>query len=286
MKRMIHQMIWLLVFSLLLAAMHTGLAKAVLPSDDSARYTQSAWLTTPEENPAAAERYLDLYSPGTVLYLPDFTGTDSEWVVNSVTAGDQYVRVTSVPVNMNQFAEGANPKSVYEIRMEGVTPEDAYIWLDLCKDDEVSWRYNIYVIVDESLDVKIQYAELLRWPVDISDVRIDYGTSECFTREDMDQAIAIILRDFSTYWPGFTVHEIRYTSDTESQRDFERNKNTHGTDSQGQPYVEGIVFESSFHTPMTDDGMTGFKTGEWDDYHWTLLRTEGGKWDIVNQGYN
>lgn len=133
---------------------------------------------------------------------------------------------------------------------------------------------------------------------DTSHVVIDYGTSEHFTREQMDAAIAFILNDFTAVhepnqedslseWAGFVLHEIHYASDEQSRDRFE----TYGIrydyrDSQGRPYVDGIYFQSSFHTIMTDDGWTGFESGRcYGSYGWTLLLTEDGEWEYATSGY-
>ncbi len=86
---------------------------------------------------------------------------------------------------------------------------------------------------------------------------------------------------------GYVLHEIHYTSDERSRREFE----TYGIkynyrDSQGRPYADGIVFESSFHTPMTDDGWTGFESGYSNSYYnRILLKTEDGAREIATAGY-
>ena len=242
--------------------------------------------------------HIEDFSPGTVMYLPDFTGTGSRWEVLAVSLDDEIVRVTITPIPLSEPKDAPDAASVYEIRFEGVAPGDAYVHLELCKDGVPSWRCNLYVIVDPSLDVKIQNMELMPAYGDITHAAIDYGTSAHFTREDMDAALAVILADFSARheagqdfglsgWAGYVLHEIHYTSDEESRREFE----TYGIkynyrDSRGRPYVDGIVFECSFRTPMTDDGWTGFESGRsYSRYNWILLKTEDGVWEIVTSGY-
>ena len=242
--------------------------------------------------------YVEDFSPGAVMYLPDFTGTGSHWEVLAVSLDDEIVRVTITPIPLSEPKDAPDAVFVYEIRFEGVSPGDAYVHLELCKDGVPSWRCNLYVIVDPSLDVKIQNMELMPAYGDITHAAIDYGTSEHFTREDMDAALSVILADFSARhevdqdwglsgWVGYVLHEIHYTSDERSRREFE----TYGIkynyrDNQGRPYVDGIVFESSFHAPMTDDGWTGFESGRgYGDYNWILLKTEDGAWEIATSGY-
>ncbi len=244
------------------------------------------------------------YVPGATLYLPDFTGTGSHWEVLAVSGGDDTVLVTVTPIPLSRPSDAPDAVYTYEVRLEGVEAEDAFVHLELAKDGVPSWRCNLYVIVDPSLDVKIQSFELMPAYGDTSHVQIDYGASEHFTREEMDAAIAVILRDFRTphepgqennlsAWAGFTLHQISYVSDERSQRQFEYYgrefpyRGNHGyRDSLGRPYVDGIYFQTSFHTMMTDDGWSGFENGRgYGDYGWTLLLTEDGDWDIVTMGY-
>ncbi len=241
---------------------------------------------------------VEAFSPGAVIYLPDFTGTGSRWEILATSHDDEVVRVTITPIPLSEPKDTPDAVIVYEIRFEGVSPEDANVRLELCKDGVPSWRCNLYVIVDPSLDVKIQNMELMPAYGDVTHATIDYGMSEHFTREDMDAALAVILADFSARheadqdwglsgWVGYVLYEVHYTSDEESRKEFERYGIKYNyRDSQGRPYVDGIVFESSFHTPMTDDGWTGFESGcSYSYYNWILLKTEDGVWEIVTTGY-
>lgn len=241
------------------------------------------------------------FVPGSVLYLPDFTGTGCHWETLAVQGE---VRVTVTPVALSRPADAPDAVYTYEVQLEGVEEEDAFIHLELCKDGVPSWRCNLYVIVDPSLDVKIQSFELMPAYGNTSHVQIDYGTSDHFTREEMDAAIAVILHDFSTPhepgqedslsgWAGFTLYQITYVSDACSQQQFEYYgqeflfRGNHGyRDSLGRPYVDGIYFQTSFHTMMMDDGWSGFESGSgYGGYGWTLLLTEDGEWEIITTGY-
>ena len=261
----------------------------------AAALSESA-LTSSFDIPLCLSR--DGFTPGAVMYLPDFTGTGSRWDVLAVSGDDETVRVTVQPAALSEPADAPDAVCTYEIRFAGVEAGDAFVRLELQKDGVPSWRCNLYVIVDPSLDVKLQSMELMPAFGDITRASIDYGTSDHFTREDMDAAIAVILAEFSaphaadqydnlSGFVGFVLHEIRYTSDEYSRRDFETYGIQYGIlDHQGQPYVDGIEFKSSFHTPMTDDGWTGFESSQsYSDYNWVLLKTQDGEWEIVTMGY-
>ena len=240
----------------------------------------------------------DGFNRGTVLYLPDFTKIGGYWDLLAVSGGDDTVRVTITPIPLSIPAEETDAVYTYEVRLEGVEAGDAFVRLEFCADGVPRWRCNLYVIVDPSMDVKIQSFELMPAYGDTSHVQIDYGSSEHFTRDQMDAAIAVILSDFTAMhetgdglelceWAGFVLNEIHYVSDEESLRRFdEYGIRYEYRDSQGRPYVDGIYFQSSFHTIMTDDGWTGFESGRnYSGYGWTLLLTEDGEWEYATSGY-
>ena len=89
---------------------------------------------------------------------------------------------------------------------------------------------------------------------------------------------------FDTQQNAFAV---QYVSDEESLRRFDEYGIRYAyRDSQGRPYVDGIYFQSSFYTIMTDDGWTGFESGRnYSGYGWTLLLTEDGEWEYATSGY-
>ena len=237
------------------------------------------------------------FVPGAALYLPDFTGSGSHWALLSVS-DSQTVRVTLTPIALSGPGDAQNTAYTDEIRLEGLSAGDAYVHLELSRDGGPCWRCNLYVIVDSSLDVKIQTAEWMPACGNIAHTAVDYGASDHFTPADMDAAIAVILEAFSaprtgdreedvSAWAGHVLQAIRYTSDGRSRRAFEAYGVQYAyRDSQGRPYVDGICFETSFHTPMTDDGWTGFEAGRvYSGYRWVLLRTEDGAWEIAALGY-
>ena len=228
------------------------------------------------------------YSPGAMICLPDLTGTGSHWEV--LSAPDWAVRVTVWPT----VYAGVSADKIF---LEGVSPEDAHIILELYQEGIAVWRCNLYVIIDPSLDVKIQTTELMPAYGDTSHAVIDYGTSEHFTRDDMDAAIAVIMAEFGARhdkntrefsgWAGYVLNDVSYYSDEQSRKVFETYARRYGRlDSLGRPYTDGIYFHSSFKTPMFDDGWTGLEFGRtYSDYGWTLLKTQDGEWEIVTAGY-
>ena len=123
-------------------------------------------------------------------------------------------------------------------------------------------------------------------PGDTSRAVIDHGSSEHFTHEQMDAAIAVIKDRFLT-WYGCEMHSISYTTDERSAGEYryyagpERRKT-------GKNYVDGIVFVSSFHTPPEGQGAPYSGLDDDDEYtgwEWILLLSESGEWELVTWGY-
>lgn len=238
------------------------------------------------------------FSPGTVIYLPDFTGTGSHWGI--LSEPDWLVRAVIAPVAQSAPSDNTEAITMYQLKLEGVSSGDGFVHLELYRDGTASWRYNLYIIVDPSLDVKIQTAELMPAYGDTSHTSIDYGTSDHFTRDEMDAAIAVILADFSarhkenpdpnhdlSAWVGYVLQEVAYSSDEKSYLKFEEYGHRYGVrDSQNRPYTDGIVFYTAFRTPMTDDGWTGFECARtYSGYEWILFLTQDRQWDIISMGY-
>ena len=113
----------------------------------------------------------------------------------------------------------------------------------------------------------------------LSDVTIDYKTSELYTKEDMDSAIEEIEKEFST-WEGCVLYSISYTDDTKCTDNLSY-INTLAVDKE---YDECIVFTSNFHSPV-EGGGAWEPDYDYENWEWYLGRTEGGNWDLLTWGY-
>lgn len=109
---------------------------------------------------------------------------------------------------------------------------------------------------------------------------VDYGTSEIFSRADMDDAIALIRETFYT-WTGCTLHDLRYASDACAAE--EKLAWLNGL-RDGAEFAQCIGFLSDFHSPAEGGGAWEADT-EYRDYEWWLARPEGGQWTLVTWGY-
>lgn len=133
----------------------------------------------------------------------------------------------------------------------------------------------------------IFYYNLVEAAGDISKVKIVYGMSEIYSREDMDSAIAIIKEKFSK-WDGCELHSIRYTDDDYCNTDKNINWMNELAESRGYVpnFTQCIAFFSSFHSPKSEENNTTFETdSEYEDWSWYLARTDGGEWKLITFGY-
>lgn len=123
-------------------------------------------------------------------------------------------------------------------------------------------------------------------PGDVSQAVIDYGTSEHFTKPQMDAAIAVIKDRFLT-WYGCEMHSIAYTSDERSASEYQYYAGSESRKT-GKNYVDGIVFISSFHSAAEDEEYPGSGLNpdqEYIGWSWILLQTEEGQWELITWGY-
>lgn len=118
----------------------------------------------------------------------------------------------------------------------------------------------------------------------IENVRIDYGHSELYTREDMDEAIRVIEAKFRT-WKGCELHSIRYLSDEECNEDNLAWMNElEAANDAKEVFTQCIFFESAFHSPKHDAGAWNADE-EYTHWHWCLARADGGAWKLMTWGY-
>ena len=116
------------------------------------------------------------------------------------------------------------------------------------------------------------------------EVTIDYGTSELYTKEDMDAALQKIQDEFAN-WKGCEMHNIRYASDDCNS---EENIKWVNDLKEGKNYTQCIQFYTDFHSPTEEADLEGTAwepDQEYKDYQWTLARVDGGEWELITWGY-
>ena len=131
----------------------------------------------------------------------------------------------------------------------------------------------VTIVASVVLTIVLIFTVINLWPASI-----DYGSSEIYSREDMDEAITLIKDQFYS-WEGCKLYSIYYTDDSFCQREVDY-VNTLADD--GVTYTECIVFRTRFRSPI-------FGGGAWNanfeyDWSWYLARTDGGEWDLLTWG--
>ena len=116
--------------------------------------------------------------------------------------------------------------------------------------------------------------------VNETDVSIDYGKSELYTPEDLEEAAIQIKCQFAS-WEGCEMHSLRYAGD---ECNTEENIEWLNSLDEGAGYTEVCEFLCSFHSPEEESGSWE-PDHEYEDYQFWLARTEDSGWQVVSWGY-
>ena len=140
-------------------------------------------------------------------------------------------------------------------------------------EKKVKKKRLLTIVASVLLTIVLIFTVINLWPASI-----DYGSSEIYSKEDMDEAITLIKDRFYS-WEGCKLYSIYYTDDSFCQR-VDIVYLTLADD--GVVYTECIVFRTRFRSPI-------FGGGAWNanfeyDWSWYLARTDGGEWDLLTWG--
>ena len=118
---------------------------------------------------------------------------------------------------------------------------------------------------------------------DISNVKIDYGTSSVYSKEEIDNAVEVIKKQFSSF-EGCELHSLSYMSDEEcNKEDNIEWMNDLRTDDNKEIFTQCIAFNSSFRSPKKGGGA--WNANEEYTWSWWLARSQGGEWKLMTWGY-
>ena len=112
-------------------------------------------------------------------------------------------------------------------------------------------------------------------------VTIDYKNSDFYTKEDMDEAIAIIRKHFSN-WDGCKMLNIRYAGDECNSKENIKWMNELNPD---KNYTQCIEFLTDYRSPKDATGTAWEPDTLYRDWQWYLARTTEGSWELVTNGY-
>jgi len=113
-------------------------------------------------------------------------------------------------------------------------------------------------------------------------VTVDYGASELYTPEELEEAAVQVKCRFASF-AGCELHSLRYAGDACSSED---NLAWMNELDDGKNYVQVAAFLSDFHSPTHPGEDTAWETDqEYSDWEWWLARTADGGWQLLTWGY-
>jgi len=114
----------------------------------------------------------------------------------------------------------------------------------------------------------------------LPEVSYDFGESELYTAEDLEEAAVQVKCEFATF-EGCELHSLRYAGDEANTPENLKWLNDHDDD---PGYTQVAKFVSDFHSPV-EGGGAWEADQEYTDYEWWLARTDDGGWQLVTNGY-
>ena len=114
---------------------------------------------------------------------------------------------------------------------------------------------------------------------------VDYGSSDLYSKEEMDAAITAIRAEFDT-WDGCELHTLRYAGDESASQENLDWMNELRKD--GDAFTQCIEFLSDFHSPKDEAASSALgleADREYQDWQWWLARSEDGDWQLMTWGY-
>ena len=117
-----------------------------------------------------------------------------------------------------------------------------------------------------------------------SDYVVAYSDSETFSREDQEAAIDVIMAEFNT-WQGCTMNQLTVADDNTCMGELEYANSLR--DANTPEFDQAMVVTSSFHSPSADqvEGTAWEADKDYEDWTWTLGRSNGGDWVLLTWGY-
>ena len=108
-------------------------------------------------------------------------------------------------------------------------------------------------------------------------VKTHHVDSEMYSQDDINAAIDTIKKEFKSDWKGCTLTEIYYAGD-DCSKDHQDWADRNNAD-------EVIVLLSSFDVDSSGADGSLNPNSTYDNWNWILVRTNGGQWQHVDDGY-
>ena len=114
-----------------------------------------------------------------------------------------------------------------------------------------------------------------------TDLKIDYGKSEIYSNQDLEDAVIQLKCKFANY-EGSELQTIRYAGDEDVN---DKNLKWVNKLNPEAKYIDVVEFFTDFKTPEDTKGTTLEPNHEYKDYQWWLARTKDDGWEVVSFGY-
>lgn len=114
-------------------------------------------------------------------------------------------------------------------------------------------------------------------------ITIDYGTSELYTKDDMDKAIEVIQKRFDQ-WEGFQMKSYTFGTDEEcNEKNVAWMNQLEAANEAQEVFTQCIMFKSDFHTAK--ECNNGFEDDtDYEGFQWWLGRADDGDWKLMTWG--
>lgn len=114
----------------------------------------------------------------------------------------------------------------------------------------------------------------------IADVKINLGSSEAYSQEELQAAADVILEEISSWNSVKKVYAISYCCDKSTP-----NPENYCGSFISMEYAHCVVFESSFKTSGSA-WSEGFNPDSvYDGWHWIVVKDENNEWKLLDWGY-
>ena len=112
------------------------------------------------------------------------------------------------------------------------------------------------------------------------EVSYDYGESDLYTTEELEEAAVQMKCEFATF-EDCELHSLRYAGDECNTKE---NLDWLNSLDENANYTQVVELLTDFHSPVEGGGAWEADT-EMKDYQWWLAREEGKGWQLVTWGY-
>lgn len=144
------------------------------------------------------------------------------------------------------------------------------------------WHIRYIDDVDKAAEITAKDITLEEYlgAVKSSEVTIDYGKSDIFTAEELEEAVVQIKCRFATF-EGCELHSIKYAGDEAVDDEDIKWLSDLNPDIEN---TKAALFLTDFHSPVEEGDYSWNIDEEYTDYQWWLALTED-SWEIVTTGY-